>query len=638
MNLTRRNLFKLLAASSASIVISSGLQGCMLEDDKTPLNTGTFDHGVASGDPQTDSVMLWTRATPAFEGALIVGWEVATDDKFTNLVNSGTSQVTSATDYTLKVDVKTLQAGTVYFYRFKTNGATSILGKTKTLATDPQQIKMAVLSCANFPAGFFHAYGHLAQQDNVDVVLHLGDYIYEYDINGYADAGDGRALNRVHNPINECITLADYRLRYAQYRSDEQLQQAHKNLPFICVWDDHEVSNDTYINGAENHSTDEGDFTIRRAAAIQAWYEWLPVRVPKIDAGMIEIYRRFDFGTLASLIMLDTRVIGRDKQLDYLDYYDALGAFDSAQFQADMSDSERSMLGFDQKNWLLAQMQDAKADGITWQILGQQVLMGRMYLPGSIIALGENGLPDPQNLLNYQTVGAAYQALATAVVTTLTIDGTLGTTASYIPNFETLSPSDQAIALTETLKVIDNSKFLTIFSTLSPEQQTALVTYGDLLDPAKNPKVPYNLDAWDGYAVEREQILGTARALSTNLVVLAGDTHNAWANNLVTQDGTSAGVEFATSSVSSPGLEKYLQIPEGAESATEGGILQLIDTLKYFDSARRGYLTVLFTEASATAQWWQMPRLAEKLAQTPVIENTKTLVVIKDTHQLEPVT
>lgn len=628
MSFSRRDFLKLLAASGSTLVVSSGLQGCVFQaSDNVAV---TFDHGVASGDPLSDRVIIWTRASVANSANVRVGWEVATDSEFKNLVNVASSEVSSQTDHTLKVDVTGLKPGTTYYYRFNANGNYSPVGKTRTLAANPSQVKLAVFSCANYPAGYFHVYGHAATQaEQFDAVVHLGDYIYEYGKTGYPDAGNGEAINRVHSPVTECIRLADYRQRYAQYRTDKDLQTLHAKVPFICVWDDHEIANDTYKAGAENHTPDEGLFTERRAAAIQAWYEWLPVRSPLVENDRINIYRRFDFGNLVSLIMLDTRVVGRDLQLDYANYLNASGDFNSTQFAADIANPSRSMLGAEQLSWLQGQLQSSVGSGTKWQVLGQQVLMGRMELPASIIQPDPvTGAPNPQNLVNYQTVAVAFQALATAVVTALTQDGTINTYAAQIPSFASMSPSDQAIALTTALKTANPTQYGQIFASLPPDNQTALATYGDLLDPAKNPSIPYNLDAWDGYPVEREVVLSTAKALNANLVVLAGDTHNSWANNLSELSGSAVGVEFATSSVSSPGLEKYLSIPVGAEASTEAGILQLVKGLAFFNSSQRGYLVAHFTATEAVAEWYHIPRGAEKLPSVPVTSLVKSLKVI----------
>lgn len=626
MTISRRKFIQLLGMASASIVVSSGLNGCQSNDSNNV--SISFNHGVASGDPLENKVIIWTRVTPEENASLEVSWEVSEDEAFTSLVNTDSSIVSSDTDYTLKVDVQNLEVGKQYYYRFLCNDVYSPIGRTQTLVADSaESVKFAVFSCANFPAGFFHIYDAATRRaEDIDAVLHLGDYIYEYDKDGYPDAGSGEDINRVHQPIHECLTLDDYRTRYAQYRSDIALQNLHASLPFICVWDDHEIANDAYINGAENHDETEGDFFERRTSAIKAWYEWLPVRAPEIEAERIKTYRRFDFGSIVSLMMLDTRIIGRDKQLDYFDYYSQDGVFDAVSFQADMGDTTRTLLGNEQLSWLQGQLQDSVSKGQTWQVLGQQVLMAKMSLPSSILQLDPNtGKPDPTNLAIYQQTATAYQALVTAVVTDLTIQSDLESYAANIPDFNTLSATEQGIALTLAVQTNDPERYGGIFSTLTPEEQTTLQTYGDLLDASVNPAIPYNLDAWDGYAAEREIVYATAQSLSANLVVLAGDTHNAWASNLTDLNGDTVGVEYATPSVSSPGMEKYLSIPVGAEASVENGIMQLINDLVFANMTQRGYLEMTFTQNDVTGEWLVIDRGLEKFSETPVIKLVKTL-------------
>ncbi|KUJ75919.1 hypothetical protein AVO42_11640 [Thiomicrospira sp. XS5] len=586
----------------------------------------------------SDRVILWTRATPAEKTSVNISWEVAEDAEFSNLINTDFATVDDSTDFTLKVDVTGLTPGKRYFYRFKHGDTISETGQTKTLPTIGEHVKLAVFSCANYPAGYFHVYADAATKArDLDAVVHLGDYIYEYDIDGYPDAGSGESLNRVHQPSHECIHLEDYRTRYAQYRSDTDLQALHAQVPFICVWDDHEIANDTYKDGAENHNEQtEGDFYRRRTAAIQAWYEWLPVRTPEVEADKIKTYRTFEFGSLVSLMMLDTRVIGRDEQLDYANYMDGTGHFDTLRFSQDLVASDRTLLGEEQKNWALQTLINSKANGTTWQVLGQQVLMAKMLLPASIIMPDpQTGLPDPQNLVNYQVVAGAYQQLAEAVITILTQNNALNDYATQIDGFATMSATQQAIALTEAVKINNVGLYGEIFASLPDTTQNTLETYGELLDPSLNPSIPYNLDAWDGYAAEREILLQTANAYQTNLVVLAGDTHNAWCSHLTDQNGNLAGIEFATSSVSSPGMEKYLSIPAGYEASTESGIESLVEDLQYFNSSQRGYMIATFTPQKATTQWFMMPREAEKGDQHPNFSVNKQADVLVDSLNLE---
>lgn len=555
-NSQRRQFLRHMALGATAA--AAGLAGC-----RGGVSV-SFPQGVASGDPLADRVILWTRALPSDAEILTVAWEVAQDAAFTQVAARGQAEASAARDYTVKVDAAGLQPGRAYYYRFKAGEAVSPVGRTRTLPTGAvSQAKLAVFSCPNHPAGFFHVYAEAAKRDDLDAVVHLGDYIYEYGMGEYATA-DAQALGRVPVPGHELYTLADYRARYAQYRGDADLQALHARVPFLCVWDDHEIANDAYRSGAENHGVGEGDYAARRAAAVQAWHEWLPVRTPD-PANPLLIHRSFDFGDLLSLHMLDTRHGGRDRQLDYADYIDpATGAFDGAAFSAAMSDPARQLLGQTQTQWLQAAMAGSSA---TWQTLGQQVLMGRMALPAPLLT------PDPQN----PTVTfAQYGVIATAFITYQTIAAQLAAAGQPVTPDNLLAAGMTA----EQLAIVND-----------PAQQAIISA----------PSIPYNLDAWDGYAVARETVFGMARALDKNLVTLSGDTHNAWANDLLDLSGNRIGVEFACSSVSSPGLEEYL--PAMAPAELSAGLLQLIPTLKYADTSRRGYLLVTFTHAEARADW-----------------------------------
>jgi alkaline phosphatase D len=434
-----------------------------------------------------------------------------------------------ASDFTVKVDAAGLAANTGYYYSFSCEGQRSPVGRTRTLPTGAvTRARFAVFSCSNYPAGYFNVYGDAARFDDIDVGLHLGDYIYEYAAGGYASA-NAATLNRVSQPANEIITLTDYRRRYQQYRTDPDLQAVHARIPFIAVWDDHELSNDAWRDGAENHDpATEGLWAGRRQMAIQAYHEWMPIRVP--DAARPDrIYRSFDFGNLLSLHMLDTRVIGRDKQLAYAAYVGADRNFNAAAFAADVSNPARQLMGAEQTAWLQSQMSKSTA---TWQILGQQVLMARMLLPAPMV-LGTVGYP-------------AYFAIAAKV------------------------QAGQALTATE-------------------QQQLAATP------------IPYNLDAWDGYGAARETVLNMARALNKNMVVLAGDTHNAWASDLLDSSGQAVGVEFGVPAVTSPGFEGYF--PTAAPATVASAMEQLIGPLQYAETASRGFVVLTVTPTETRAEY-----------------------------------
>ncbi len=525
LRLRRREFFRTVAAGTAALAGAGALGACGGSGDDDRV---AFLHGVASGDPTASAVMLWTRATPSNPGRIYeLEWELSTDVAFTNPVRRGVAYAEPERDFTVKVDATGLNAGTSYFYRFVFAGERSPIGRTRTLPTGSVgQVRLAVFSCSNYPAGFFNAYADAAAQPGVDAAVHLGDFIYEYSRSGYASQ-NAAALGRLSDPDAELITLSDYRRRYAQYRTDPDLQALTAAMPLIAVWDDHESANNAWRDGAENHQPGEGSWAERKAIAIRVYHEWMPTRVGA-DPG--KTWRSFAFGNLVALHMLDTRLAGRDRQLDIGSFLGAGGSFNAAGFAAALADGSRRLLGAEQFGWLQQQMQASTA---TWQVLGQQVLMGRMNIPAPI----------------------ALQQIS------------VGTYAALVQKAQSAP------------------------STLTPQELAILAA----------PSIPYNLDAWDGYAVERESVLGLARTLDKNLVVLAGDTHNAWGSDLLDAQGRKIGVEFATPSVSSPGFEAVF--PNENPQVFAASIEQLIGPLVYADTSRRGYLLVTATAGECRGEW-----------------------------------
>lgn len=567
-NRISRRRFLRNAAGSLTVASTLTLAACGSSDDDDDRPKVSFDHGVASGDPMADRVILWTRATPERDATLTVQWEVAEDEAFSRIVASGEATTDSMRDYTVKVDAQGLQAATAYWYRFAHGETLSPVGRTRTLPTGAvAQVRLAVFSCSNFPAGYFHVYAEAAKRGDLDAAVHLGDYIYEYGREGYA-SGQAADMQREVLPDREIITLADYRQRYALYRGDPDLQALHAAMPMIAVWDDHEVTDNTWKDGAANHQPDsEADFELRKAAAIRAYHEWLPTREQQ---PLNQVFRRFDFGDLLSLHMLDTRVLARDRQLALEAYLpELLGNPDPqagleqfiARFGADVSAADRQLLGAPQVEWLRAGLAESRA---TWQVLGQQVLMTPVQLPlpvllGMLSAAGRLGdVKVPAHLL--------------------------ASPAQYVNLLQRQAAGDP---------------------TLTESEQALLAL----------PCLPYNLDSWDGYWAARESVLAAARDLDRNLVVLAGDTHNAWAGELRDMAGTPVGVEFATSSVSSPGFEEYLA---GAGTPAElaalvTGLTNLNNlppigrnwagSLKYAETSLRGYMVLTATHEAVRADW-----------------------------------
>jgi alkaline phosphatase D len=332
----------------------------------------SFRHGVASGDPLTDAVILWTRVSGGTGERIGVDWQIATDPELTAVLKSGRFDTGADRDYTVKVDVRGLPPGSTLYYRFKIDGTSSPTGRTRTLpAGTIDSARFAVVCCSNYVAGYFHAYREIATRDDLDAVIHLGDYIYEHGLGGYATE-HAEELGRVPQPVHEAITLEDYRLRYAQYKADPDSQALHAAHPLIAVWDDHEIANNAWHDGAENHNEGEGPWPVRRDAAIKAYFEWTPIR-GKADGANTRIFREFRFGQLLSLIMLDTRLYGRDRQ----PAIDPRMEREAAQRIID--DPQRRMLGEEQSAWLGEALSRAK--DTTWQVIGQQILVAAVRSP-----------------------------------------------------------------------------------------------------------------------------------------------------------------------------------------------------------------------------------------------------------------
>ena len=276
----------------------------------------TFAHGVASGDPQRNRVMLWTRATPSIRPKRCVyAGRSRPIPAMKQVRQSGRVTTDRRRDFTVKVDAAGLDPGATYYYQFETRGVKSPIGRTRTLPVGRvDRFVFAFASCANYPQGYFNAYARIAERDDLDFVLHLGDYIYEYKLGEYADPQ--LAGKRDVAPTNEILTLDDYRLRYALYRTDPDLQEAHRQHPFITVWDDHETANNSWRDGAENHNPDQGEGEWKTDGAAACRRTTSTCRSAAADRPMTDLPGSFSFGDLADVLMLDTRLHGRDKQID----------------------------------------------------------------------------------------------------------------------------------------------------------------------------------------------------------------------------------------------------------------------------------------------------------------------------------
>nr|WP_145484883.1 MULTISPECIES: alkaline phosphatase D family protein [Streptomyces] len=363
----RRTVVK---AAAATAVLAGPLAAAL--PARASAQAPAFLHGVASGDPLPDGILLWTRVTPTPDATpgsgvgpdTVVSWVVATDKALTQVVSKGSTTATAASDHTVKADIRGLQPATDYWFRFSSGGADSPVARTRTApaaTADVSGLRFGVVTCANWEAGYFSSYRHLAARSDLDAWLHLGDYIYEYKSGEYAARGK---VIRQHAPANEIITLADYRVRHGKYKTDADLQALHLKAPVIAIWDDHEFADNAWSGGAVNHTEGaEGTWTARKAAAKQAYFEWMPVR-PAIEG---TTYRRLRFGKLADLSLLDLRSF-RSQQVS-----GTSGSVD---------DAGRTITGRAQLDWLKAGL---KASDTKWRLVGNSVMIAPFVI-GSLTA------------------------------------------------------------------------------------------------------------------------------------------------------------------------------------------------------------------------------------------------------------
>lgn len=490
---------------------------------------GAFTHGVASGDPTTNAVILWTRFVPEGAGEARIGWEVASDQGFSRILRSGEAAARPANDYCVKVDARGLPHGQRLFYRFLAQ-TSSVTGQTRTAPRDGMDaLKLALFSCSNLPFGYFNAYAHAAVREDLDLCVHVGDYIYEYPRGTYPDAKDAMA-GRVIEPAGEIIAMSDYHQRYQSYRSDPDLQELHRVKPWITVWDDHEITNDTWKDGAQNHQPEtEGDWVTRRLSAARAYDHWLPTR-PQAG-GPLKTYRALGWGQVADIFALDTRYIGRDKQLDYSKELAPAAAQGMSQlaaavetFKRDrLNAADRSLLGAPQEQWLDQGMARSKGRGAAWQVLAQQVIMGKQVFAAQIAGM------------------------------------------------------------------------------VNPEAPAFRKQWADLGAQLGAAQLEWNLDSWGGYPPARERFLARSAAIGANTLVLAGDSHNAWINNLPGgKNGRMAAVEIAGTSVTSPGMENVFT--NAAIGAREAAMLSANPNMAACDLTNKGYAAVTLSAEKARVE------------------------------------
>lgn len=472
-----------------------------------------FTHSVASGEPGPDSMLLWTRYVPAIGDSIIrLDAEVALDPDFTKVVAGGSVRTGAYRDWTAKLTVDGLKPGTPYWFRFVApDGSKSPVGRTKTLPVGPvSRFGLGLFSCSSLPTGWFNAYGHAAARADLDLWLHVGDYIYEYGLDHGA-----LPVGRVLEPDHEILSIADYRLRYACYRADPDLQRLHQIAPMVAFWDDHESANDSWEGGAQNHQpATEGDWNPRRAAAMQVYREWMPVSD--------EPWADYQIGTLATLYRTESRLLARTRQADLAPIFAAqdpdaaLKAFRDGAWQ----DPSATMLGSTQESWL-AHAFKANAGATAWQLVGMGTVLGRTMMPKDAV-------------------------------------GWLRPNASQ--------------------RQIE-------------EYRSAIRAAGQ--------GVPMWMDRWDGYPAARSRLLNAAQQADADLVMLSGDSHNAWAYSLV-EDGKPAGVEFGGQSVTSNGMEGNM----GADpKVVAEGFVAANPELKWADTSRRGYVMLDITPQRVTGEW-----------------------------------
>lgn len=407
-----------LAHGAKAVAFLAAFQAMSRKEAQAAHGFDPFSYGVASGDPLPNRVIIWTRVNPSAAatpgsglGAPLRGiWEVAKDANFTQRVAFGRFTTSPLTDHTVKIDVPGLKPYTHYFYRFHAINVYSPVGRTLTapaVRANPASVRFGMVSCSNYEAGYFTAYRHLSQRDDLDFILHLGDYIYEYATGQYGPDGFA-GVERVHDPVNEIVTLSDYRRRHALHKADPDLRALHHRHPFITTWDDHETANNAWRDGAENHTPgEEGSWAARKRAGIQAYFEWMPLRPSPRSSDLGEVrrvYRKFTFGALVEFFMLDLRQYRAEQPGTPTD-------------TATINDPTRSLLGSDQGQWFQQNLVGSRAQ---WKLIGNSVQIAPVIvipalLPPATAALIEaifgvpasSSVPTPLNVDSWDGYGTS---------------------------------------------------------------------------------------------------------------------------------------------------------------------------------------------------------------------------------------
>jgi phosphodiesterase/alkaline phosphatase D-like protein len=522
--------------AALATALAGGAASCAKAPVKSPFDAaaaapgGVFAHGVASGDPDHESVVLWSRLTAEAAEPQKVAWQAAESEDFARPAAEGEVIASPENDFTCKAVASGLKPGRRYFYRFRAGNAVSPTGRTRTVPEGRlDAARFAIVSCTNYPFGYFNVYDRIAREEGLDAVLHLGDYIYEYGTDGYGGES-GKALDRNHEPAHEIVTLADYRRRHAQYKADPSSQAMHAAHPLIPIWDDHETANNSWKGGAENHDpAKEGLWEDRKRAALQAYYEWMPVRDPAPGSLREALFRAWRWGDLLTLVALETRLMARSAQFEYNDVTPTLTDAEAVRrFREEtLWSADRAMLGEAQLAHVSRAMSQSAARGEPWRLIANQIIMARVTAP---------------NLAPHVT-------------------------------------EEDIVALE---KDWNQARSFIQFSTLG---------------------LPTNLDAWDGYPAAREWLYDTMRkAKAEGVIVVTGDTHTWWANNLVARDGVHIGVELGVNSVTSPSpYRKSFLGGKGAEYALLTN--QVNPDVRYISGEDHGFIDLMLTREAATARF-----------------------------------
>ncbi|WP_404477875.1 alkaline phosphatase D family protein [Novosphingobium sp. BL-52-GroH] len=520
-----------------------------------------FRHGVASGDPDASSVVLWTRITAGAPAD--VQWELATSPDFATILKSGTVATDASRDYTVKALATGLPAGGTFYYRFRAGRAVSPVGRTRTLPEGRlDRLGIALASCSNYAFGFFNAYDAIARDPAIDFVLHTGDYIYEYGGKDGWGETVAATIGRAHAPTHEIVTLADYRTRHAQYKTDAGAQAMHAHHTLLGCWDDHESANNPWTGGAQNHQpATEGDWATRRAASIRAYYEWMPVREPEWLAvkgrTRMQFWRAYSFGDLALLHTLETRHTARAEQIDYMDYAARIVDDASAErFRNDVLGApNRPLISPELEADLSAALSRSVRDGQPWRVIGCPMVIGRLIVP-DLAKLGV--LPDP------------FPKLAAA-------------------------KSKEELAR------------------LAADPHVSLAWRGRW-------GLPDYTDAWGGYPWAREQFYALSRkAGAGDLVFLSGDSHSFWTNDLADAQGRPAGIEFGTAGISSPG--DFMDSGFGPEMSRtlDKAYADHMPEVIWTDNMHQGYVRVEFGRETGTASFVAVSTVLSREYATKVI-------------------